>query len=451
MVKNTKIRLNTAKSESKSEKRTFSKTHLGYWEKAIFRLPEGDNWYAQIQHHGRREKLSLGTPDKPDAVVRARDFYRSLMGKGWDEALRQLRPETSAAPRSRSTIGDFLDELKAKADIDAQTLEGYCVALRKIVSDAFGIDGGREKFDYRGGGRERWIERVHRVKLADLTPAVVQKWKRNFLARAGDDPTRLRAAKISVNSFLRRAKSLFAPRAIKHLSIKLPPSPFEGVKFEPRQSQRYFSTINAEQLIAAARDELAQSDPPVFIAFALMIFAGLRRNEVDKLEWSAFRWDQNIVRIETTRHLRVKTEHSIGDVSVDPELIEILRGYAAKASSDFVIESENSPRTGYRAELVFERLIAWLRSKGVTAKKPLHTLRKECGSLVNRRFGLSAARDVLRHASITITAEHYIDRARRATTGLGHLLKPADDKKIVPLEQPTAPDSSGKISKPKSA
>ena len=45
--------------------------------------------------------------------------------------------------------------MKATADIRPKTLEGYAVALRKIVSDAFNIDGGREKFDYRSGGREK--------------------------------------------------------------------------------------------------------------------------------------------------------------------------------------------------------------------------------------------------------------------------------------------------------
>jgi hypothetical protein len=34
---------------------------------------------------------------------------------------------------------------------------------------------------------------------------------------------------------------------------------------------------------------------------------------------------------------------------------------------------------------------------GLTAKKPIHELRKEFGSMVNRAHGLSAARDQLRH------------------------------------------------------
>jgi hypothetical protein len=44
-----------------------------------------------------------------------------------------------------------------------------------------------------------------------------------------------------------------------------------------------------------------------------------------------------------------------------------------------------------------------------------------------------------RHADIAITAAHYVDRLRQATSGLGALLKAVNDEKIIPLEEePTA-------------
>jgi hypothetical protein len=73
----------------------------------------------------------------------------------------------------------------------------------------------------------------------------------------------------------------------------------------------------------------------------LALGAGLRRIEIDSLEWSVFRWNQNVIRIEPTEHFDLKTEHSIGDVSVDPELMSVFRGYAARARSNFVIETPN--------------------------------------------------------------------------------------------------------------
>lgn len=79
------------------------------------------------------------------------------------------------------------------------TLRGYVSALRKIVSDSFGLDPGKEKVAY-GGGHQKWVERVDSVRLASLTPQRVQQWKRSFLADALPDPISQRAAKTSVNT-----------------------------------------------------------------------------------------------------------------------------------------------------------------------------------------------------------------------------------------------------------
>jgi hypothetical protein len=47
----------------------------------------------------------------------------------------------------------------------------------------------------------------------------------------------LRTARISANAIVRRARSLFSPRKLRHLAVVLPrPLPFEGIEFEARQS-----------------------------------------------------------------------------------------------------------------------------------------------------------------------------------------------------------------------
>jgi hypothetical protein len=40
------------------------------------------------------------------------------------------------------------------------------------------------------------------------------------------------------------------------------------------------------ELIEAAEDELAGPEPEQFKIFVLAVMAGLRRNEIDKAEWS---------------------------------------------------------------------------------------------------------------------------------------------------------------------
>jgi integrase len=264
-------------------------------------------------------------------------------------------------------------------------------------------------------------------------------WKRTFLARAGDDPLKQRTAKTSVNSFLRRARSLFAPKNVRHLvSVQLPsPLPFSGIAFEPRQSALYRSTFNAADLLKAAQKELAETEPAMFLVVLLGLCAGLRKGEIDLLPWSAVKFDAGQIHIGPTEYFEVKTEHSIGDVPVDPEILEILRGFKARAKSPFVVPSRRAPgRAYYRCETVFDRVTAWLKQHGVSARKPLHALRKEYGSQINARYGLTAAQEMLRHADIQVTAAHYVENKQRSVLGFGHLL--IKDRTIIPIEESTA-------------
>jgi integrase len=422
------------------------KTDVRYWQSKLFKpwytrdgeKRELDQYAVKIQHKGLRDTFSLGTPNRAAAAAKAREIYVHLVANGWDAALEKFKPKSQVVLKTHATVGDFLDELRLKADLKPKTLEDYSVSFRKIVADTFKINGENERFDYHKGGHERWRKQVHSVKLADITPARIQEWKRAFLAKAGSSPAKQRTARISVNSFMRRAKALFAPRNTKHLeTVKLPsPLPFEGVDFEKRPSMRYKSSFDISKLIGQARSELATEEPEQFKIFVLATMAGLRRKEIDTLEWSAFRWDKNAIRIEATEWFHPKSEDSIGDVEVDPELIELFRGYRAKATRSFVIESPNDPRPDatfqhYRCQYLFEKLSEWLRKNGVKAKTPLHTLRKEFGSQICANEGIYAASVALRHANIGITSEHYLDKKKSVVSGLGHLLK---DSNVTPFD-----------------
>jgi integrase len=378
--------------------------------------------------------------NKAKAAARAKEIYLSLKSAGWDVTLAKFKPKGGAGTPV-VTVGEFVEEVRSKASGRPKTIESYCRALRTIVADISEIDGGKSKYDYRNGGRNSWIAKVHRVRIAAITPAEVQKWKLRFLRRAGTDPLKQRAARVSVNSLMRQAKSLFAPAVLKFVSLELPSaSPFAGVSFEPRQSMKYRSAFSVETLIEEAQKELPVEQLKILL---LALMAGLRRNEIDKLEWAAFRWDEGIIRIEATRYFHPKSEDSVGDVEVDAELLGIFRGFRARANGDFVIESNVAPRPGatyshYRCQRLFDALGAWLGDHGVADKKPLHTLRKEFGSQVCAKHGIYAASTALRHADIAITSQHYLDRHRLATPGLGKFL--SEPANVIPL--------TGKIRRP---
>ena len=430
------------KSGAKMAQRTFGKTDVRYWLDTIFKRPyvrdgqtlDGTNWTARIQWRGRREFFNLQTPNKSAAAAKARDIYLMLNGAGWDATLAKFKPEIER--KSVSTVGEFLNELREHWSGNPKTFEGYCQKFRMILSQIFGIDGGKEKFDYASGGRDAWVSKIDRIPLANVTPDKVNKWRITFVKRAGSTPLEQRRARISCNSIIRMAKCLFTPDLMAHLGENKPAkTPFEGVAFYPRESMRYRSTVDIEALIGDAMRELPQEQLKIFL---LATMAGLRRNEIDKLPWSAFRWNECAVRIETTEHFRPKTSDSGGDVPLDEKLLAMLRGWHAKATGVFVIEANGELPTDptytyYRAHRHFDALNVWLRRKGVTALKPLHELRKEFGSQVCAKYGIYAASRMLRHADIAITAQHYLDQKERVTVGLGRLLPDAPEN-IVPID-----------------
>jgi integrase len=412
-----------------------SKTDLAYWRRRLRKQPNSPNWFVEISARGVRRKLSLETPNKENAAARARDIYQIARAVGWDAVQAKYRPKAAEA-KTNLSVGQFIALAESVASVERLTLRGYVASLRRIVSDSFGLDLEKKKFDPHGGGHQEWVERVNAVKLAKLTPQKVQQWKRSFLSNAAPDPIAQRSAKTSVNTYLRQARSLFSRSIINHLrDVRLPdPLPFADVEFEPRQGLKYRATFEVQTLIAKA--ELAHQYPEAFKVFLLAVMVGLRRKEIDLLEWSSFLWNDGLVRIKATEHFDAKTEDSLGDVAVDSELLELFRGYRARATSAFVIESDDKPKSGvsywyYRCQEVFDQLISWLRQNGVNGSKPLHTLRKEFGSQVCAAHGVHAASRQLRHADIAITNMFYTDARKRALTGLGHLLKP--DDKVVSL------------------
>jgi integrase len=197
---------------------------------------------------------------------------------------------------------------------------------------------------------------------------------------------------------------------------------------------------------------LRLSDPPVYLIFLLGVAAGLRRKEIDLLEWSAFRFKENTIRVEPTQFFHPKSQDSIAEIQVDPEVMSVFQEHHDKAKGTFVIASRRPPKTVtrgdyYRCQSYFDKLNAWLRSKGVNTQKPLHTLRKEYGSLINKMDGIHAASKALRHADISVTNNFYTDSRARVTPGLGKLFARKKSAKRLSRRTATANWSQTKRAK----
>jgi hypothetical protein len=394
----------------------FNKTDVRYWESRVaFHMPASRSYSVQIQSAGERRWLGLGTANRKDAATHALKLYHDVRANGWEVVMSRRRGDP-AAKKVNVTVGEYLEAVAAKTLFSPKTLESYAQALRKIVGDIT-AEIKREKRDL--------------IKLRTLTPEKIEAWRIEFIRKKAIDPLGERSARISAGSFLLRARALFSAETVARIRdlVEIPePIPFSGVKVETVPAPRYRATFDMVGLLESARQELAPEHPEQYKIFLLGAMAGLRRNEIDCLPWTAFQWNEGVIRVETTKHYRPKSHNSEGDVRVDPELMELFRGYYARRKNEFVIESDSQPPAfdapygTYRCMDHMRALLAWLRSKGVVSKTPLHTLRKEFGSQVNARYGLLAASEQLRHGGIAVTARHYVENRSRAVLGFGHLL-----------------------------
>jgi len=428
--------------------RRVGKAHVDYWPPRLKKrsyvwegkeveIPE---WQVRVAHLGRREWFNCGTANKAAAAEKARKIYLSLISKGWQATLDAFKPDMQVL-KDGPTVGGFLEQVKAVSGLKPVTYEIYSKKFRSLVAGSFKIDGGKKKHDYVNGGHKEWIERVHAVRLDKLTPDRVNEWKVRELKAASKNPLQLKRASVTIRSILLSSKALFNPEIRKHLTLRLPsPLPFDGVTLPEAGKSRYKSEIEPALLLTAAKRELAQGiqgdgqpiklRPELYKILLLALGAGLRRDEIDKLQWSQVQWQRNAIRVETTEHGSTKSADSEADVDVDPGLLEILKSYlpAPGKASPFVIVSSIKPRPEsvknhhYRCNRLFKDLVAWLRGKGIRSRNALHALRKEFGSQICAQAGIYAASSALRHSSIVLTREYYVDKKQPAVFHVSKLL-----------------------------
>jgi integrase len=424
-------------SDSSPARQKFPKSHVNFWRGRLRRQRYGSKadgtyreakaFYVRVNHQGREHAFTFHTLNETVAATNARDIYLSILKDGWDVVLR--RHQSSVAQTvDKPTVGQFLDEVSAKAGLRARTFRNYTSCFRTIISEVFKIRGEGSKFDYHSDGNAQWRTRINSVKLAKITPARIQAWKVARIKAAGESPAAQRSTKRTVNSYIRCSRALFSRKIIKFINITLPePLPFEGVEMEQSGSMKYQSTIVVADLVTAAKKDLKKEHPEAYKIFLLGLFAGLRRNEIDGLEWSALDWQGNAIHVKNTDVLHLKSDESEAVVAVDAEVMAELEELKKQSETKFVITSHRPPRPDselayYRCAPHFDYLTEWLRGKGITANKPIHELRKELGALMASKHGIYAASHLLRHSDISTTARHYADQKHRVTAGLGNLL-----------------------------
>jgi integrase len=424
---------------------------------------------VQIYRAGQRGTFTFGR-NAEAAAEKARAIFRCIVEDGWPVAIERYSPRAATVVRRKSaetaaraheeavggriekpTVGDLIRVASELSTVRPATLHGYAKSFRFIVSEMFAIPHTEEalerrprhgkkpklrvkdlRHDYRTGGLAKWREAVDSIALEIITPAGLQRWRKEYLTRAGADPVAIDRARVSFNKNLRQVKALFGRKILPFIESRMIlPRPlfFEGARMESEPPMRYHSKIDPTTILRDATENLATSNPEAFKALFLCLVLGLRRNEADTLQWSQVDFGREEVAIVPTEHNPLKSRDSARVLALDAASLSILRGWCAGKPGPFVLKSPFQPRPlartpVYRCKDTFLALAEWLRRKGITARKPIHELRKECGTLLLKQGQpIEAVSRYLGHSTLQVTMKHYADIAkRRATVDLSALM-----------------------------
>ena len=418
-----------------------SRYSVDYWRERLFRRTydygserrEIAEWYVQVQHAGRREKIPLNSNNREEAARRATKFYQRLRATNWATAIKEFCPRVEAVRAMTSlTLGDYLSHVKPLLRVRPRTAEIYAYALRKIAREATGAtDSSRARFHPKC---HQWRRVSDEIPLGKLTPSVINAWKDKVMAAAGSTGADRERAGRNINSFIRSARALFSRKILKRMKemeVKLPtPLPFQDVELEAQGNTKYESSINARVLLQNAKTELQPNDAETWKIILLALGAGLRRGEIDSLRWDQIDFNESLVRVRSHGSFEVKTPDSAGQVHVDQGLLDELKNFYTAGQEGFVVAPGVKPAATsavqyYRCEDSFKKVTTWLRNQGVAGDKPLHTLRKEFGSIINASADIHAASRQLRHSNLSTTAAFYVDNRRKASVPLKELLADA--------------------------
>jgi integrase len=425
---------------------TASRFSVDYWRDRVFRpsyqgsgnAREVQEWYAQIQFAGRREKVALVTNNKEEASRKATRFYTTLRAKGWDAAHKELSPTRDRTPGSLVTIGNFIESVRPLASVRPRTFDIYAYALRKIARETMGTkDTTRRKYDPKSKG---WRKETDLLPLIKLTPDVISLWKRKILSEVEQNPLALQRARRNINSFARSARALFSKKLLKKLAeqgLAMPsPLPFDGFELEHQGSTKYDSKIDAAKILRDANTELKTTEPEVWKVILLALGAGLRRGEIDSLCWGQVDFERFEIHVVNHAFFQAKTLDAEGKIYIDAALIAELKHFRNEDLTKPVVNTEipfrqkSSSALFYRCQQTFEKVTAWLRANGVVGDRPLHTLRKEFGSIICASGDIHTASRQLRHSNLATTAAFYADNRRRVTVPISSMLKPVNEEVV---------------------
>jgi hypothetical protein len=317
------------------------------------------------------------------------------------------------------TFGEYIRMVEARCSTKKETIFESKQRLRVLLASMFGIDVANKKYDHFNKLNKKYEEEAFSIKIEQVTAGRVEEWKCMELRRRVEFGKNRGSAATTINSIIHGCNGLFSGKILKELGLcgKFV-SPFANVLKLQEGSKCYYSNFSAKELLANAEKELRETRPDEFIIIMLALLQGLRANEIDKMIWSQVNLSDGTLSVLQTNYFIPKTRSSCKTIPLNDYVAEVLQWHRENRKAgdgEFVI----APGVGFKkTEITREKrcvkqmrgAIAWLRNFGIKDQKPIHTLRKECGSMIYRQTGdINATRLFLRDNTMSVVINHYAD------------------------------------------
>lgn len=355
------------------------------------KTPTSKRWMCMKQINGKRYYFPL-SPVLSESKTMADEIDAHCLVHPIQDVIAHFRPNARRVlkgHKSVPTICELIERYKQLAPTDLgvskDTVKSYIVAIRAIME--------------KGTGRS-----VDTMSLSDMNDSLISEYKRKRLEGiVGEE--KIKSAKRSINSQIQCAKSLFSKDAMKMYpdwdvsksQILLDASKYKRVKKVYR--------LPAPTLVSKTFDLLKSYEnkkPDHYIALALALYFGLRRNEIlnSRRDWIKIGTSElSQVGVYTERNFLVKSGEdgdASGSTAIAKKILE------QSQSFDYLLSTRSARTT-------FDPLLKDLRAVGWDREKPMHECRKLYGSYLASTKSLYHAQKNLRHASAMTTNDFYTD------------------------------------------
>ena len=358
----------------------------------IVRSPKFSGYYTYFRYAGQayNRKTGFNRPQKYQGLKSIDPAEKKLVGYknavAFEARLRKLlaeeRIQEADATKFRHpvlTVNQILEAWQRYAEkamsagrLKRSSAKGAENALTRILRE---MNPGRNVGD---------------LPISSLSRQTILEYQDSRLAAAGDPESQSRI-KVSINSDVRKARQVFARRAVDHYAAEgfRMPSEMDGflAAAHLREPKGGFRGIEAGQLAALDKmmEGISEAQTDIYLAYLLIRCLGMRNGAILEARWE---WIETFdgwaaMAIRPRAYYRPKTAYAVPiDPSVLSKLLEA-RGDAAPLDP-IICPSDMTRGEGGRAHTIIYRTLSSLIRPHVhsEATKTSYELRKHAGSAI---------------------------------------------------------------------